>query len=413
MDGNTAENAILVTRDNAKIVGKRLPFLARAAINMLLNLEYGALTVQWPNNAVTRIEGSLPGADARINLKSFDLAKRVFKSGDVGVAESFMDGEWDSPDVTAVLLLFCENNHLMIARQRNFFSGLVLKLIHWRNQNTKTGSRRNISAHYDLGNEFYKRWLDPSMTYSAAIYEKDGIDLESAQNAKYSNLARQAQINSSDHVLEIGCGWGGFAEFAAREVGCKVTGLTISQEQLDYAQQRIFEAGLNEKVDIVFRDYREERGQYDRIASIEMFEAVGEKYWPTYFDTLKNCLKPGGLAGLQIITIQDRLFEKYRQSTDFIQRYIFPGGMLPTPEILQTLGCERGLTLTAERIFGHDYADTLFEWRQSFRDAWPEITPLGFDERFRRMWEFYFHYCEAGFRSENIDVRQMVFSKPA
>lgn len=413
MDRATAQNTILVTRDNAKTVGRKLPLLARAVINMLVDLKFGALTLKWPNGAVTRIEGELPGSDAYIELISFDLAKRVFKNGDVGVAESFMDAQWKSLDVTAVLQLFCENNHLMIARQRNFLANWVLRYIRWRNTNTKRGSRRNISAHYDLGNDFYQCWLDPSMTYSSALFNKKGMDLAEAQAAKYANLARLAGIGENDTVLEIGCGWGGFAEYAARTIGCKITGLTISQEQYDYAKKRIFEAGLNDKVDIVFRDYREEQGRYDRIVSIEMFEAVGEKYWPIYFDTLRERLKENGSAGLQIITIQDRLFDQYRASTDFIQRYIFPGGMLPTPEILLKLGNERGLKLSNQHIFGHDYADTLSEWRKTFRKAWPNIRLLGFDERFKRMWEFYMHYCEAGFRSENIDVRQMVFTRSA
>lgn len=411
MDLNTAQNTVLVTRDNAKLVGRKLPILARAAINMLVDLKYGAVTIKWPNGAVTRIEGQLPGSDAYVELISFDLAKRVFKNGDVGVAESFIDGQWKSPDVTAVLKLFCENNHLMIARQRKFVTGLFLRFIHWRNSNTRRGSKRNISAHYDLGNSFYERWLDPSMTYSSALYRNKDMDLATAQKEKYANLAQLTGIQENDTVLEIGCGWGGFAEYAASEIGCKVTALTISQEQYNFAQKRIFNAGLNEKVDIVFRDYREEQGQYDRIVSIEMFEAVGEKYWPVYFDALKYRLKPRGSAGLQIITIKDDLFEKYRASTDFIQRYIFPGGMLPTPKILSKLGHERNLHLNSEYVFGHDYADTLVEWRKAFRKAWPEIKELGFDIRFKRMWEFYMHYCEAGFRSENIDVRQMVFSK--
>ncbi|MBA4782262.1 MAG: class I SAM-dependent methyltransferase [Rhizobiales bacterium] len=411
MDANTVNNAILVTRDNAKRVSKGLPILARATINALLHLKYGALTVVWPNGDITRIEGELPGADACIELKSLDLAKRVLSSGDVGVAESFMDGEWQSPDVTAVLLLFCQNTHLGIARQRAFFTRLVLAYFRWRNTNTKRGSKRNIAAHYDLGNDFYSRWLDPSMTYSSAIFEEKTMSLEEAQRAKYASLARLLDLKPSHNVLEIGCGWGGFAEYAASEIKCRVTGLTISREQLDYAKKRVFEAGLNDKVDIVFRDYREETGVYDRIASIEMFEAVGEKYWPTYFDTVRDRLNPGGAAGLQIITIKDDLFEAYRSTTDFIQRYIFPGGMLPTPTILGKLTSARGLTLAEERIFGHDYADTLVAWRDRFHRAWPEIVPFGFDERFKRMWEFYMHYCEAGFRSENIDVRQMIFAR--
>lgn len=408
-----AESIILVTRENAAAVSSKLPMLARATIKALVNIEYGTLEIKWPNGLITLIKGEKAGTGARINLKSLDLPKRVFQNGDVGVGESYMDEQWHSPDITAVLLLFCENSHLMIARQRSFMAGLISKFVSWRDQNTKNGSKRNIASHYDLGNEFYRRWLDPSMTYSSAIYEHGINSLEEAQRTKYASLVKQTNIRKSDHVLEIGCGWGGFAEFAAREIGCHVTGITISGEQFDYAQKRIFEAGLNEKVDIVFRDYREEKGLYDRIVSIEMFEAVGEKYWPTYFDTLKDCLKPGGRAGIQTITIQNHFFESYKGSTDFIQQYIFPGGMLPTAEILADLGEERGLFLSAERIFAQDYAKTLIQWRENFRKAWPEIIPLGFDERFKRMWEFYLHYCEAGFRSENIDVRQMTFSKPA
>ncbi|MEM8838029.1 MAG: cyclopropane-fatty-acyl-phospholipid synthase family protein [Pseudomonadota bacterium] len=406
-----SQEIVVLNRDNFRSVSKSVPLVGQIVLNILKDLEYGSLTVEWPNGMVVRIDGPKDGCHARINLHSYDLIRRVLKSGDVGVGESFMDGAWTSPDVTNALQLFCENQHLMIARKRGFWTKMALSLIQFRNRNTRSGSKRNISAHYDLGNAFYSTWLDPSMTYSSAIFAGKPVDLKTAQEAKYESLARHAMVKPDDHVLEVGCGWGGFAEYAAREIGCKVTGLTISREQLDFAQKRIFEAGLNEKVDIVFRDYREERGSYDRIASIEMFEAVGEKYWPVYFDMLKNRLKPGGMAGLQIITIQERFFESYRRSADFIQRYIFPGGMLPTPQILNRLGEDRGLNQTAERIFGHDYADTLAAWRRSFQDAWPDIEPMGFDERFKRMWEFYFHYCEAGFRSENIDVRQVVYTK--
>lgn len=407
----TPQEAILITGENVKSVGKHFPIVARTVIHKLINLEFGSITMEWPNGMVTRLEGKEKGSDAYLKLHSFDLIKRAAKSGDVGAGESFMDGEWESPDVTAVLKVFAENQHLMVGHHRNFLSRLLLRLTHLRNLNTKLGSKRNISAHYDLGNNFYKRWLDPSMTYSSALYKNKDIDLADAQTQKYENLAKLVGIKEGDSVLEIGCGWGGFAEYAAKTIDCKVTGITISEEQYNFAKKRIFKAGLNEKVDIVFRDYREEQGLYDRIASIEMFEAVGEKYWPVYFDSLRDRLNPGGAAGLQIITIKDNLFEKYRTSTDFIQRYIFPGGMLPAPGILKKLGHERGLTLNDEQIFGHDYAETLVEWRNSFRKAWPEIEKLGFDLRFKRMWEYYLHTCEAGFRSENIDVRQMVFAK--
>ncbi len=406
-------NPTLITNENFNDVSKGLPLVARAVIKAVIGLKYGTLTLQWPNGSASQIVGKNAGVNAIINLKSYDLATRVIKRGDVGVGESYMDEQWDSPDVTAVLKLFCDNTHMMIAQQRNLFSSFFLKLLSWRNENTQKGSKRNIAAHYDLGNNFYKQWLDPSMTYSSAIYKDGQMSLHDAQNEKYANLVRQTGISADDHVLEIGCGWGGFAEFAAREVGCSIKALTISREQFDFAQERIFKAGLNDKVDIAFQDYRDETGTYDRIASIEMFEAVGEKYWPTYFETLSKCLKPEGTAGLQIITIQEKLFESYRKKTDFIQRYIFPGGMLPTPTILKDLAQQNGMDFSKEDIFGHDYANTLVEWRKSFQAAWPNIQPMGFDQRFKRMWEFYMHYCEAGFRSENIDVRQMVFMRPA
>ncbi|MEP3178798.1 MAG: cyclopropane-fatty-acyl-phospholipid synthase family protein [Lentilitoribacter sp.] len=406
-------NPTLITNENIKDASKGLPLVARTLVKAVIDLQYGALTIQWPNGSASQIVGNQPGANAIIKLKSYDLAARVIKRGDVGVGESYIDDQWDSPDVTAVLKLICDNAHIRITHKRNALSGLLLKFLSWRNENTHKGSKRNIAAHYDLGNAFYKQWLDPTMTYSSAIYKDRQMSLHDAQNEKYANLIRQTGIGSDDHVLEIGCGWGGFAEFSAREVGCKVKGLTISQEQFDFAKERIFKAGLNDKVDIVFQDYRDETGTYDRIASIEMFEAVGEKYWPTYFDTLNKRLKPEGTAGLQIITIKEELFKAYRAKTDFIQRYIFPGGMLPTPTILKDLAQKNGMSFSNEDIFGHDYADTLVEWRKSFQTAWPKIQPMGFDRRFKRMWEFYMHYCEAGFRSENIDVRQMVFKRPS
>ncbi len=247
------------------------------------------------------------------------------------------------------------------------------------------------------------------MTYSSALYDGGANDLESAQTAKYRALARGMGIGPGDHVLEIGCGWGGFAEFAAREIGCRVTGLTISGEQHVYANERIARAGLTDKVDIKFQDYRDETGRYDRIASIEMFEAVGEKYWPVFFGKMKQCLNGGGTAGLQIITISEKSFPIYRRQPDFIQRYVFPGGMLPTPAILRALGEGHGLSFLREHVFPQDYARTLAEWRQRFRASWDRIRPMGFDERFKKLWEFYLHYCEAGFRAEYIDVRQVVF----
>jgi cyclopropane-fatty-acyl-phospholipid synthase len=295
----------------------------------------------------------------------------------------------------------------------NAFVRWLQVLRHWLNRNTRRQARKNIHAHYDLGNDFYSAWLDPSMTYSSALFDSGSNDLTSAQVRKYQSLAQEIELKSGEHVLEIGCGWGGFAEYAAKNYDARVVGLTISREQHDYAKRRIFDAGLADKVDIRMQDYRDERGQYDRIASIEMLEAVGERYWPAYFAQLRDRLRPGGAAGIQTITIQERFFDNYKREIDFIRRYVFPGGMLPTPETLKSLGEKFGVPLRAEKIFGEDYARTLSEWRGRFRTAWPQITTLGFDERFRRLWEYYLAYCEAGFRSRNIDVRQMVFTRGA
>lgn len=404
--------AISVTKDNVAEVTKSMPRMLRAAMRFGTKLEAGSLTVTLPDKKVFKIEGAQPGPDADISIHDINLATRLFRRGDLGVAEGYMAEEWTSTDVTRFLELFCVNQGLIKeAVENRVFLKMIVKFRNWLNRNTRRGSKKNISAHYDLGNAFYTQWLDPTMTYSSALFERGDEDLGEAQTQKYRHLAEQTGFQSSDNVLEIGCGWGGFAEFAAKEVGCHVTALTISQEQFDFAKERVFKAGLADKVDIKFQDYRDEKGQYDRIASIEMFEAVGEEYWPVFFDRMKNCLKPGGTAGLQIITIQERFFDAYRDDIDFIRRYIFPGGMLPSPEALRDLGDQVDLHLVSERIFGQDYATTLRLWRERFDEAWPTIRPLGFDKRFQNLWRYYLHYCEAGFRSENIDVRQLVFAR--
>ncbi|MEP0520753.1 MAG: cyclopropane-fatty-acyl-phospholipid synthase family protein [Hyphomicrobiales bacterium] len=404
--------AISVTLDNVREVTQKLPRIIRAAMRFGARLEVGSLVVTLPDQQVFKIEGSQPGPNADISIHDINFATRLFKRGDLGVAEGFMAEEWTSSDVTTFLELFCLNQGLIKEAIENR-TGLKMltKMRNWFTRNTRRGSKKNISAHYDLGNAFYTQWLDRTMTYSSALFENGNEDLSDAQTQKYRHLAEKTGFQSSDNVLEIGCGWGGFAEFAAKEIGCHVTALTISQEQFDFAKERVFKAGLSEKVDIKFQDYRDERGQYDRIASIEMFEAVGEEYWPVFFDRMKNCLKPNGTAGLQIITIQDRFFHSYRSDIDFIRRYIFPGGMLPSPEALRKLGNQVDLQLVSERIFGQDYAKTLKLWRERFDEAWPTIKPLGFDQRFMHLWRYYLHYCEAGFRSENIDVRQLVFAR--
>ena len=403
-----------LTQNNIGRYLRGLPFKARLALRAALHLPKGTLTIRLPDRRSVKIDGHAPGPEGIVILHNWNIARKALSGGTIGVAESYVDGDWESPDVTSFLELFVVNEEL---GTRLATAGASVKLLsrvrHWFNRNTKTRARKNIAAHYDLGNDFYALWLDPSMTYSSALYQTGANDLESAQNAKYRALAEAAGITGDDHVLEIGCGWGGFAEFAAREIGCRVTGLTISREQLDFARQRMRLAGLSDRVMIKFQDYRDETERYDKVVSIEMFEAVGEAYWETYFAKVRDVLKPGGKASLQIITIDENAFPIYRKQPDFIQRYVFPGGMLPPPPALRDLGGRHALELIGERVFPQDYARTLAEWRDRFRQRWPQIGAMGFDERFKRLWEFYLHYCEAGFRAEFIDVRQLTFARNA
>jgi cyclopropane-fatty-acyl-phospholipid synthase len=414
MQNNTLDNfgTIELTRDNLKQKIKGLPSQAKIMLKALTFIKFGSLTITLPNRSTFLIRGKNKGPSADLTLYNWKLIKRALSNGTIGIAESYIDEDWNSKDISIFLEFFCINENVGYdLTTGNWLLNTLAKLRHFLNSNTKAGSKRNISAHYDLGNAFYKEWLDPSMTYSSALYSDGANDLESAQMAKYRSLAQLTDIQSHHHVLEVGCGWGGFAEYAATHIGCKVTCLTISEEQYKYAVKRINDKGLSDKVKIKKQDYRDESSTYDRIASIEMFEAVGEKFWPTYFNKLHDCLKPNGKAGLQIITIKDRAFEIYRHKPDFIQRYIFPGGMLPSPEALEKVTKPAGFKLIEDFGFGKDYARTLAEWRVKFWQAWPKLKPLGFDERFKRLWEFYFHYCEAGFNAGHIDVRQMVYSK--
>ena len=402
---------ITVTSDTVDGLLPDLPRMVRLALGYGSRLQRGTLDVTLPDGRTVRLGGNAPGPAAAMKVYDFSFASRLLSGGDIGIAEAYLRGEWDTPDLTQFLYLFCVNQDWM---QKMLIGKPAMRYVqivrHWFNRNTRRQARRNIYAHYDIGNAFYSAWLDPSMTYSSALYEDHTPDLTSAQNNKYRRLAEAIDLRPDQKLLEIGCGWGGFAEYAAK-CGAKVVGLTISKEQRDFAQRRIHEAGVSEKVEIRLQDYRDERGQYDRIASIEMIEAVGEQFWPKYFSQLRDRLLPGGLAGIQAITIQDNLFQTYRREVDFIQRYVFPGGMLPSPQVLKALGDKFGVPVIRERIFGEDYAKTLSTWRNNFREAWPNLKPLGFDDRFRRLWEYYLSYCEAGFLSGNIDVRQVVFAK--
>ena len=371
-------------------------------------LAIGEITVVLPDGSQRHYAGDEPGPKAIMQVHRDRLARRALTGGTLGFCEAYLDGDWSSPDVETLFIFFLMNQERLEREMQGKAWYRALNYVRhlWR-PNDRKGAKRNIHAHYDLGNRFYEAWLDPTMTYSSGLFAEGAADLEAAQRRKYAALADRIALTPDQDMLEIGCGWGGFATYAAGERGAKVTAITISQAQHDFAKQRIFEAGLAERVDIRLQDYRDTEGSFDRVASIEMFEAVGEKYWPTYFQTVRDRLRPGGMAGLQIITIADRLFDSYRRKADYIQRYIFPGGMLPSPAALREQMSRVGLTIGETIGFGPDYARTLRGWNERFQDAWPRIRPLGFDARFKRLWEQYLHYCAAGFEVGTIDVVQV------
>lgn len=377
------------------------PWLVR---RVLRHLECGRLTVMLPSGERIVHIGRLPGPHGVIELRDLRALRRLLTRGDVGFAEGYIAGDWTSPDLTALIAMAAEN----VARLDRTMDGfwpvrLWRRLGHALKRNSANGSRRNIAFHYDLGNDFYRLWLDASMTYSSACRIAPGQSLEAAQGEKLDRVAAMLSLGGDDDVLEIGCGWGALAARLAGQ--CRsVTGLTLSAEQLAYARERIAAKGLSDRVDLRLQDYREEQGRYDRIVSIEMLEAVGEAYWPAYFGKLRDGLKPGGRIVLQAITIREDRFESYKRSPDFIQRYIFPGGMLPTPRLLAEQAERVGLAVTASETFGEGYAHTLAEWRRRFEAEWPKVAALGFDADFRRLWDYYLSYCEAGFRTGTIDV---------
>lgn len=371
----------------------------RMVFELLEKLRGGLLEVRLPGGYCALFGDG----ESSVTLQVHDEAMfgMVLARGDIGLAEAYLDGLWDSPDITALLTLLAANRDVLKkALYGSWRQLLTARIRHWLNRNSREGSRRNIMAHYDLGNDFYREWLDPSMSYSAAIYRpSDDGSLESAQLAKYRRIVNCLHARPGQRVLEIGCGWGGFAE-VAEQAGLQVTGLTLSPAQLEWAQKRVPAADLR------LQDYRDTTEQYDHIVSIEMFEAVGERWWPSYFRTMARALKPDGRGVVQSITIRDDLFAAYRKGTDFIQQYVFPGGMLPSREAFRAAAARQGLTVRNEYAFGLDYARTLAEWRQAFEARWPEIQKLGFDELFRRLWRMYLCYCEAGFRAGSIDVVQ-------
>jgi len=391
-----------------------LPRYFTQVFDVATNMSRGRLDFVMPDGRVFRAEGRSTGPVAEIHVHSDDVFARLIREGDLGFCEDYLDQGWSTPDLMAFMdLLHADNDDLYDGFPGMAFVRAYERMRHWLNTNSKRQAKKNISYHYDLGNDFYGLWLDETMTYSSALFEEGQQSLEAAQIAKYASMVDEMGVKPGDHVLEIGCGWGGFAEYAAGQRGLKVTGLTISEEQFKFAAARIQKAGLSDRVQLKLQDYRDERAQYDGIASIEMFEAVGEKYWPTYFGTLRDCLKPAGNATLQIITLQDRRFEVYRSSVDFIQKYIFPGGMLPSPTVLRQQIAKSGLEFVKSKEFGESYSVTLRRWHEVFNAKWDQIEALGFDDRFRRMWNFYLASCAATFHSGNCDVTQITMTKPS
>lgn len=392
---------------------ERLPRYFARVFELAKNMPVGRLDIVLPDGRHFRAEGAKPGPSAEVRLHDGDVFARLIREGELGFCDAYLDESWSTPDLQSFLDLMNSGNEILY---RGFPGKGLVKVYerfrHVLRSNSKLQARKNISYHYDLGNAFYAQWLDGTMTYSSALFETGQETLESAQTAKYAALVDAMGVKEGDHILEIGCGWGGFAEYAARERGLRITGLTISEEQLKFARKRIEAAGLSEAVTFKMQDYRDETGCYDGIASIEMFEAVGEKYWPVYFEKVSQCLKPGAKACLQIITLQEKRFEVYRKGVDFIQKYIFPGGMLPSKTALRAEIRKAGLREEAALEFGESYSQTLRRWHERFNAAWDDIAEMGFDARFRRMWNFYLTSCAASFRGGNCDVVQVTIVKP-
>ncbi len=381
----------------------------RALQDLLAQLTHGSLTLELPDGTRLEARGAQPGPAALLRLERWRPLLRLLSQGDLGLARSYRDGDWSSPDLTALL-------ELGITNDSGWGDSLAaagpvckaLRLLHRANANTRRGSRRNIAAHYDLGNAFYGEWLDASMLYSSALFTPSAQSLEAAQAAKLDRICELLDLDSlppGARVLEIGCGWGALAVAIARRADVQVTALTLSREQLAHAQERVAQAGLSDRIELRLQDYRDVTGEFDRIVSIEMIEAVGERYWPAYFDTLRSRLKPGGHAVLQAITIDDEVFKQYRLHPEFIQTFIFPGGMLPNPASLQALAQGAGMALSCPESFGPSYARTLVNWRERFLARWTEIEAMGFDAAFKRLWHYYLCYCEAGFNAGRVDVK--------
>jgi len=392
------------------------PPAGRLLCALLNRLDVGGVELTTPDGATLKFgPGGAPvgggrAAPAVLTLRDWRVAGEALRGGDVAFAESYMEDRWDTPDLTQLLTVLAANQaSLERAFYGHWWLRSLLRLKHFLNANTKLQARRNILAHYDLGNDFYRLWLDPSMTYSSGLFEGNfEQSLEVAQATKYARLLAELRLPPGKRILEIGCGWGGFAQAAAR-AGHHVTGISLSDAQTEYARARLAAAGLASRTELSIQDYRDVRETYDGIASIEMFEAVGERFWPAYFRTVHDALRAGGRACIQTITIADDRFERYRTQSDFIQQYIFPGGMLASPARFVDVARAAGLTLEHVQTFGRDYAETLKRWLVAFDARTPAIRALGFEEQFIRCWRFYLAYCAAGFDTGTTDVGQYTF----
>ena len=396
-------------------VSATFPWYARTILSLLEKIQVGQLTLASPEGEKFIFRGAQSGIEANIQIHDWSVCKACLKSGDIGLAETYIDGLWDSTDVQSLLRLFLINRQVIEkAIYGNWWGRLGYRIKHWLNKNSKAGSKKNIHAHYDIGNAFYSLWLDPSMTYSSACFKNQDTSLIEAQEAKYQRIINSINVKPGDNILEVGCGWGGLMEAASKQ-GLHIDCLTISKEQATYAQDRAkrIKSCDSGEVNILIQDYRDHEKQYDGIASIEMFEAVGEKYWATYFEMIQRCLKPGKRACIQTIVIADNLFDKYRRSSDFIQQYVFPGGMLPSITKFKEAAQSKGLIVEDVYQFGQDYQKTLCLWHQKFNHHLQEIKQQGFDEKFIRLWNLYLMYCAAGFAEKSTDVVQFTLSKPA
>lgn len=385
----------------------------RAVQRALGRWQCGSLCVTLPNGGCHEFSGRHSGPQAQLEIHRYAMLRKYLLRGEIGLAEAFMDGDWDTPSLVQLMEFFLSNESVF--NKIGAGSRLArwsIRALHRLRRNTRRGSRRNIAYHYDLGNDFYALWLDESWTYSGAIFEHPAQTLQNAQRNKFRLMLERLDLKPGHHLLEIGCGWGAFALHAARTSGCRVTGITLSREQLEEARRRAANAGLSDRVEFKLLDYRDLDGGYDRIVSIEMYEAVGERYWPEYFASLSRALKPGGCAAIQGITIDHAVFEEYRRNADFIQTYIFPGGMLASPEVFHAQARAAGLVVDSPQFYGQDYARTLSEWHKSVGQAGNRIRQM-FDDRFLRMWRLYLAYCETGFRHGRIDLMQVTLHKPA